>query len=110
LADQLCKAGLNAIHVREIGMQSALDIEIFDYAAEKGIIIVSADTDFANLLAKSKALKPSFILFRCTDKSTDHLLKLLLSQLRGLEEDINSGSVIVFDDRRVRARGLPLLP
>lgn len=55
LAEQLAAAGHDAAHVRDYGLQAAADEEIFDHAAAEDRILVSADTDFATLLATRSA-------------------------------------------------------
>jgi predicted nuclease of predicted toxin-antitoxin system len=51
LADLLRKAGQEAVHVREVGLHHAADEEIFERAIIEDQVLVSADTDFATLLA-----------------------------------------------------------
>ena len=47
----LVSAGHDVIHVRDLGMQTVSDSEIFCYAEKHDRCIVSADTDFGMLLA-----------------------------------------------------------
>jgi predicted nuclease of predicted toxin-antitoxin system len=51
LAVGLRKAGHDAIHVRELGLQAEADEPIFDLAAKEERVIISADTDFGAILA-----------------------------------------------------------
>lgn len=108
LAAGLNEKGYDAVHVRNIGLASASDPEIFERASIEDRIIISADTDFGTLLAFRKSSKPSFILFRQTDKHPSAQLKLLLSKIASLEKDLLSGAVVVFEDKRIRIRQLPI--
>ncbi|MGA2929830.1 MAG: DUF5615 family PIN-like protein [Solirubrobacteraceae bacterium] len=74
VAIELDRAGHDALHVRELGIQAASDEEIFDRAAEDDRVVVSADTDLGTLLAIRKQTSPSVILFRRaadTDRPTN---------------------------------------
>jgi len=108
MAEGLRKAGHDAIHVRDLGLASATDHEILIKALAEERIIVSADTDFGTLLALSDLAKPSFILFRRTDKRPVSLLMHLLANLSQTEKDLNKGAVVVFEDNRIRIRSLPI--
>jgi len=105
----LRQAGYDSIHVRDYGMQSASDTEILERALNENRIIVSADTDFGTLLARSTEIKPSFILFRgMTTRRPETQLQILLANLPNLEEFLENGCVVVFDQNRIRVRNLPI--
>jgi predicted nuclease of predicted toxin-antitoxin system len=108
IARGLIEAGHDAIHVRDVGMAAAADPEIFELAIKENRILISADTDFGALLALRELAKPSFILFRQTDKRPSSQLIFLLNQLPTLKKDLSSGCVVVFEDNRIRIRPLPI--
>lgn len=108
MADGLKKAGYNAIHVRDVGMSKASDIDILNFALKEDRVIVSADTDFGTLLALREFSKPSFILFRRSDKRPAALLMQLMANLNQIAEALTEGAVIVIEDKRVRIRQLPI--
>lgn len=64
LADALKAAGHDAVHVRDLGMQAAPDEAVLEQARAGEQVLISADTDFGGILARSKAASPSVILIR----------------------------------------------
>ena len=109
LAAGLENAGHDAVHVREVGLQHEDDDRIFDRALSEDRILVSADTDFSAILVRRQTNRPSVILFRRrVGRHPKKQLELLLLNLTVLEEALVSGSVIVFEDSRIRIRSLPI--
>lgn len=109
LAVLLTDAGHDAVHVRSLGLQHAQDIEIFDRAAAADRVLVSADTDFATLLATRSARKPSVIQFRGPgSRKPDALAHTLLANLSQFSEALERGTIVTLEPSRVRVRALPI--
>jgi predicted nuclease of predicted toxin-antitoxin system len=109
VAELLTRAGHQAIHVRDLGLQSAHDEAIFERAAREERVLVSADTEFGALLALRQATRPSLILLRGpSQRRPETQAALLLTNLGALTEALERGSIVVFDEARIRIRALPI--
>ncbi len=111
VGDELKRAGHDAVHVRELGLQAASDQEIFDRAADEDRTVISADTDFGTLLAARRQTVPSVILFRhgSQHRPADQAA-LLTTNLPQLEQPLVDGSIVVIEPDRIRIRALPVIP
>ena len=81
MAAGLRRAGHDALHAREVGLQKEDDEVLFVRAVHEDRIIVSADTDFGAILA---------------------------ANLAALGEALEQGAVVVIEDARIRVRMLPI--
>jgi predicted nuclease of predicted toxin-antitoxin system len=61
LAANLNASGHDGLHLRDLGMQAAADEVVLARAAAEGRVLISADTDFGGLLARSGAAGPSVL-------------------------------------------------
>ena len=110
VAEKLRSAGHNSIQVRRYGIHKADDEVVFARAAEEYRVLVSADTNFASILAARQAAKPSVILFRReSPRRAEKQAALLLANMSTLTELLEQGSLVVFEDGHLRSRPLPLL-
>ena len=111
LATMLAEAGHDAIHVRDVGLSSADDATLLEFARESSRIVISADTDFGALLALGPLLEPSVILFRSRSYRTASAQFEVLNECLPMFLDLlEAGCVLVISDEYIRARRLPLLP
>jgi predicted nuclease of predicted toxin-antitoxin system len=109
VAIELQNAGHDAVHVRDYRLQAADDQVVFDRAAHEARVLVSADTDFGRILASRNAGKPSVILFRWPSlRQPSDQVHIILSNLVRVADDLNRGSLVVFEETRIRIRKLPI--
>jgi predicted nuclease of predicted toxin-antitoxin system len=76
-------------------------------ASSEDRALISADTDFATLLALREKTKPSVVLLRPEPKKPSVQLQQLLANLPAIEGVVLLGSVIVIEQNRIRVRRLP---
>ena len=111
LVEILARLGHDAVHVRQLGMSRASDAEIMATARDDNRVVVSGDTDFGELLARTNAASPSLVLFRRQgQRRAAELAALLDANLQAVVADLDAGAVVVIDADRVRVRRLPLRP
>ncbi|MHB1711262.1 MAG: DUF5615 family PIN-like protein [Acidimicrobiales bacterium] len=71
--------------------------------------MISADTDFGQLVATSEASLPSVILLRRErERGASRQAALLLSNVGQVAADLDAGSIDVMEVTRVRVRRLPV--
>ena len=74
-------------------------------------MLLSSDTDFGELLARSNAAGPSVILLRRQDeRRAAEIAALIVANLDAIADDLVAGALVVVDDDRVRVRTLPFRP
>ncbi len=108
--EKLRSSGFDAVHVRELGLEKAKDEEIFQVAFKEDRVIISADTDFGTILAKTRLEKPSVVIFRClSPRRPMEQAELFIEILPRIKETLESGSIVIIEDKRIRIRKLPIL-
>ncbi len=101
-------AGKPAVHWSHVGPQNASDHKIMSYAKSKGYVVFTHDLDFGAILAATKANCPSVIQVRTQDVSPRHLAPVVISALSQFEAYLEEGALVTVDEKKLRARLLPL--
>ena len=107
-ADLLRQAGIDTIHVGEIGMSEADDEDILERGRKDERLVVTLDADFHTLLALSGATAPSVIRLRIEGLRGEETAALLQEIVTQFDEDLEQGAAVTVQEGRVRVRRLPL--
>jgi len=92
-----------------VGLATAPDDVIFDYAVEQRTAIITADSDFAQMLALRRADTPSVVQMRhVAELSPDDHAALLVANLPALVPELEKGVIASLSPDRLRVRDLPI--
>ncbi len=107
-AEYLRRAGHDAVHVRDLGMQRATDQVLVERAKQEERILLTFDLDFGEILALGVIVRPSVMIFRLTDERADAVNRRIERVLAEQGEALGSGALILVEDARYRIRRLPI--
>lgn len=85
----------------DLGLLGRSDTEVMEAAAREQRVLVSADTDFGELLALGRRPGPSVILLRRISDLVEPQLNLL-SNLGAMEDELTTGAIVVISAGGVR--------
>ena len=108
LAVWLSQNGHDALHVSDLGMARAQDVEILERAWREKRVVISADLDYPRLLALSQSEGPGLILLRGGNFSEQQTRDRLEQCLNLIPHEDLPNSIIVIEHERIRQRRLPI--
>ncbi|WP_019500276.1 DUF5615 family PIN-like protein [Pseudanabaena sp. PCC 6802] len=86
--------GITAVALRDLGLRDAEDPEIFEAAKAQGVIFMTKDSDFVDLVERLAA-PPQIIWLTCGNTSNARLREILSSTLPDALELLSSGEKLV---------------
>lgn len=101
-------AGWSTTHWSTAGDPRATDRSIMDWAEANGYVVFTHDLDFGTLLALTHKTGPSVLQVRGEDVLPDHMGNLLVAAIRQHEAELESGALVVVEERKNRVRVLPI--
>ncbi|WP_150463278.1 DUF5615 family PIN-like protein [Nesterenkonia ebinurensis] len=101
-------AGHDVVHAADLELLGEVDDHVMLAAKRDGRVLISADTDFGELLAKSGDTLPSVVLLRRAGKTPEEQSEVLIRNLPAIEPDLKDGAFATIKDERIRVRSLPL--
>ena len=83
--------GWDVLHVGDIGLSKAKDLELIEYARENDRVIITLDSDFHAYLAVNNAEDPSVIRIRREGLKVLEMAKLIISIWpKAVQEELNN--------------------
>jgi predicted nuclease of predicted toxin-antitoxin system len=104
----LAAAGLEAVHWSNVGPGDASDDELMRWAANHEHVVLTADLDFAAILAATRRRKPSVIQVRSENLGPQAIGAAVNSAIRQARVDLAEGAIVSVEPSRSRLRVLPL--
>lgn len=100
----------DAVHLSDEGLERLPDQDILEKALREGLILLTHDLGFGELVAASGATLPSVITFRLRNMHPDRVNATLQPILAQHGEVLEHGAILSITEGRVRVRALPLEP
>ncbi len=79
-----------------------------DYARQHGYVVLTHDLDFGAILAATQGRAPSVVQIRAPDPSPEAIGPSVISALRHVRAELETGALVTFEPARVRLTLLPL--
>jgi predicted nuclease of predicted toxin-antitoxin system len=89
-----CTFRVTAVALRDLGLRDAEDPEIFESAKAQGVIFMTKDSDFVDLVERL-GTPPQIIWLTCGNTSNDRLREILSSTLAEALGLLRSGEQLV---------------
>lgn len=100
----MCKAGHDALNVLDQALGGCADPEIAAICQRESRIIVTLDTDFADILAYPPEQYPGIIVLRPRRQDKPHVLELFTRLMDKFSAEPLEGRLWIVEEHRVRIR------
>lgn len=107
-ADALVAAGFDAVHISALGRSRDTDEAIIALALAEDRIVVTADSDFARILASTQATAPSVVHLRMQRLGHIECTAIIREVAVSVAADLESGCIATVSHAGVRVRRLPI--
>jgi predicted nuclease of predicted toxin-antitoxin system len=104
----LSVAGIEALHWSTLGNPRSADEEIMAFARQHNYVVLTHDLDFSAILAVTQGSKPSVVQIRADKVSPEAIGLQVVTALRQMAKELDSGALLTIEPTRLRVRVLPL--
>ncbi|MFN5027827.1 MAG: DUF5615 family PIN-like protein [Burkholderiales bacterium] len=95
LARYLSAEGLEAFHVEDVGLATADDRVIWEYARERALVIITKDEDFQAMAARQASIPPQVVWVRMGNCRKAVLLQAFSKILPDLRAMLLAGDAVI---------------
>jgi predicted nuclease of predicted toxin-antitoxin system len=106
----LNEQGWEVVHVGDVGLSRASDVDILEWARNNNRVCVTLDADFHAYLAVTNASTPSTVRLRREGLDAEALAQLQQKVWPTIEDALDHGAMVTVTRLNVRLRRLPLVP
>ncbi len=100
--------GHDAVHLREVGLQELRDEAVLAKAVAEKRVVLTFDLDFADLAAAAGDARAAVILMRLRSAQTTRILDRLRDILASTAQALETGAIVIVEEKRARIRRLPI--
>jgi len=105
VAQTLQKWGFDAVHIRDVGLKGKEDKIIMEYAIKKNRVLLTLDSDFADIRNYPPGTHKGIIRFKVKFASSDVITECFKKLIAHIDSKIlASGAIVVTDCKRYRIR------
>lgn len=108
VVESLRSIGHDVVHLRDEGLQTLPNGDIFQKAAREQRIVLTFDLDFGEIVAASGGQTVSVILFRLHNARAAFVIQRVDDVLTQSSAALEQGAIVVVEDGRHRVRRLPI--
>lgn len=105
---RLYHLGHEAVHSGKLGLSKATDEDLLSFAESHGMVLITHDLDFGQLMAFSQKRKPSIVIFRVQKLGPAMLERLLVRSWNKIDKPLLDGAIVVVGEKDFRIRLLPI--
>ena len=103
-AGRLRELGWDAVHVSEVGLKTAEDHYILEWAASERRFCVTQDQDFHALISTLRMVAPSVIRIRIEGLTYETTARIVEGVYQRFQRELDVGSMITVTKSSIRAR------
>ena len=105
VADRMRQEGYDTATAIEQNLSGKSDSEVFSLCQREGRILVTLDTDFADIRTYPPEESPGFIVLRLQKQAKDHVMGLIEKLLEAFRTENPEHNLWIIEEDRIRIRG-----